>query len=348
MSQIVCGIIGCGVIAPTHVQSYQRLDNVQVAWACDLQEARARKVAEQFKVPRVTTDYREVLADPAVTCVSICTDHASHAPLAAAALAAGKHVLCEKSLAASKAGLDEMFAAHRQHPRPLFAGVFQHRYDPINRTLKALVEEGAFGTLLTSGMQMRCLRTKAYYDSDAWRGTWGQEGGAVLINQAIHYIDLLVWLNGGVAALSGAYANLTHQDCMETEDTATAALRFKSGALGTLEATCSSHLGWEPTLSFHGTEGSLDLRHDQILKISFQDKAREQEVGDRIRNARAHEGVAAGKTYYGTGHPAQIADFVDAIRQGRAPFVPATAARHTVEVVLGIYESHRQGKWVNL
>ncbi len=135
---------------------------------------------------------------------------------------------------------------------------------------------------------------------------------------------------------------------METEDTAVAALRFRSGALGTLEATCSSHINWEPTLSIHGSTGSIDLRHDKILKIAFDDEARGKEIEQRLRTCREHVGVEAGKTYYGTGHPAQVADFVEAVRGEHPPFVSGEAARHTVEVVLAIYRSHRAGQWVRL
>lgn len=345
---IKCGIIGCGVIAPTHALCYRQLEDVQVAWACDLVEAKARRLAERFEIPRVTTDYRQVFADPEVDLVSVCTDHASHSPLAVAALEAGKHVVCEKALAASHRGLTAMIEAHRRFPKQVFAGIFQHRHDPINQYLKRLIEEGAFGTILTAGVQMRCLRTPDYYNADEWRGTWAHEGGAVLINQAIHYIDLLQWTMGGVAAVSGTFANLTHRESMETEDTAVASLRFRNGALGTLDATCSSNLDWEPTLSYHGSEGSLDLRHDRIMKVSF----RNQELGARIAKDIATitdvPPPPPGKLYYGSGHPAQLADVVAAVREGRAPFVTAESARHTVDLVLSIYESHRKQTWIEL
>ena len=115
-----------------------------------------------------------------------------------------------------------------------------------------------------------------------------------------------------------------------------------------MEATCSSHLGWEPTISIHGSAGSLDLRHDKILKIAFADQARGEQVERELAACKEQAGVDAAKGYYGTGHPAQIADFVAAIREERQPFVQPESARHTVEVVLAIYESHRSGSWVTL
>lgn len=343
-----CGIIGCGVIAPAHVQCYQMQDDVEVVWACDLIEEKARALAEKFGIPNVTTDYRDVMADADVEAVSVCTDHASHAPITVAALDGGKHVLCEKALAASRRGMDEMFAAAGRRPDLVFEGVFQHRFDAVNRCLKDLVEAGAFGQLLTAGVQMRCLRTKDYYRGDSWRGTWDKEGGAVMINQAIHFLDLLLWLVGPAEALCGAHTNLTHSDVIETEDTAVAILRFASGALGTVEATCSSHLGWEPTVSIHGTLGSVDMRNDNTLKVAFTDPEMTEKVKSDLSAALHQHESSSGKSYYGGGHPAQIADFVDAIRDKRPPFIPARSARHTVDVVLGIYESETTGRWVSV
>jgi len=348
MQKIRVGIIGCGVVAPSHVKCYRKIEGVELAWACDLIKKKAKALAQKYQIEKVTADYRDVMADPDVTCVSVCTDHASHAPITVAALKAGKHVLCEKALAASTKGLNAMMAAHRRQPRLVFAGVFQHHFDAIYRHMQSLVKMNAFGTILTAAVQVRCKRTNAYYQADKWRGTWAKEGGAVLINQAIHYIDILVWIMGGVDSVCGVYANLTHKGVIETEDTATAALRFRCGAVGTIEATCSSHLNWEPTISIHGSEGSIDLRGDQPIKVIFADKAREKAVKAELAAAVNTPGELLGKSYYGTGHPAQIEDFVSAIREKRKPLIPAALARHTVDVVLGIFQSHRSRKWVKI
>jgi len=265
-----------------------------------------------------------------------------------AALKAGKHVLCEKALAATAQGMAAMLAAHRRRPGLVFAAVFQHRFDAINRHMKVLVDNEVFGKILTAGVQVRCKRTDEYYLGDAWRGTWAKEGGAVLINQAIHYIDALVWLMGGVESVCGTYENLTHKGAIETEDTAAAAVRFRRGALGTIEATASSHLDWETTMSIHGTAGSVDIRDDRPLKVVCLDKAREAAIQAELARAVSAPGELLGKSYYGTGHPAQIENFVAAIRGKRKPFISAASARHTVDVVLAIYESHRQRRWVRV
>ena len=347
MKPIRVGIAGCGVIAPTHAACYRRHADVQLTWACDLKLDKARALARDFEIPQVTADVQQMLEAPDVDLVSICTDHASHAPIACAALAAGRHVLCEKALAHDTAGLDAMLQAGDAHPERVFAGIFQHRHEPLNQRLRDLIRGGALGTLLTAGMQMRCWRGSEYYNADAWRGTWSQEGGAVLINQAIHYIDLLQWMAGGVRSVAGTYVNLAHQDCMETEDAATATLGFACGAVGTIEATSASHLDWEPSMQFHGTEGAIELRHDRPVKVSFRDPAAAARVAAEL-DACAAETERLGKSYYGGGHGAQIADVLDAICGGGEPFVTARAAAETVDLVLGIYAAHRSGRRVAL
>lgn len=341
------GVIGCGVIAATHIEAYQRLVDVRVEWVCDLKRDRAEDRAEKYGVPQVTTDYREMLADAELDLVSICTDHASHAEPVVACFEAGKHVLCEKALAASIEQIDAMTAAHARHPELVFAGVFQHRHDPINRRLKELVADGTLGTLLTASMVLHCYRSNEYYRDD-WHGTWDKEGGGVLINQAIHFLDAIQWIMGGVESISAAYENFAHRGAIEVEDTITAAVRFHGGALGTLEATSGSNLNWEYTLAIHGTAGAVELRNDKPVKIVFQDEATQQRVRDALTPGESGPWVEGAKAYYGSGHTAQIADAVDAVREGRPPFVSGECAAVTARLVLTAYESARQRVWLDL
>jgi UDP-N-acetyl-2-amino-2-deoxyglucuronate dehydrogenase len=348
MKEIRVGIIGCGVVAPTHVACFQQHPGVTVAWACDLIESKAHALAARYGIARVTTRFADVVSDAGVDLISICTDHASHAPIAIAALRAGKHVLCEKALAHTSEALSEMLAAGAARPDLVFAGVFQHRFDAINQRVRELILAGALGRMLTAGVQMRCLRTEAYYRADAWRGTWEHEGGAVLINQAIHYIDLLSWMMGGAQRVTAMHANLTHGDSLEAEDTAVAAITFASGALGTIEATCSSHIDWEPTLHFHGARGSIELRHDRPVKVLFAAPGETARVQAELSACQGAVVAGPGKSYYGSGHDPQIADVLEAIRAKRAPFVTARSAAETVELVLGLYRSFRVGQPVAL
>jgi UDP-N-acetyl-2-amino-2-deoxyglucuronate dehydrogenase len=341
------GVIGCGVIAATHIEAYQRLEDVRVDWLCDLKRDRAEDRAHKYGVPRVTTDYREMLADAELDLVSICTDHASHAELVVACFEAGVHVLCEKALGASIEQLDAMTTAHARHPELVFAGVFQHRHDPINQRLKKLVDDGVFGTLLTASMVLHCYRSDAYYRDD-WHGTWDKEGGGVLINQAIHFLDVIQWIMGGVASVSAGYENLAHRGELEVEDTITAAVRYRRGAMGTIEATSGSNLNWEHTIAIHGTAGAVELRNDQPVKVVFHDAATQQRVRDALEAGGSGSLVEGAKAYYGSGHTAQIADAVDAVREGRPPFVTGEDAAETTRLVLTAYESARRRAWLDI
>lgn len=341
------GVIGCGVISATHLEAFQQLPNVQVEWVCDLKRDRAEDRARKYSVPRVTTDYREMLADADLELVSICTDHASHAELVVACFEAGVHVLCEKALGASFQQIDAMIAAHAKHPELVFAGVFQHRHDPINRQLKQLVEEGVFGTLLTASMVLHCYRSDAYYQDD-WHGTWDKEGGGVLINQAIHFLDLMQWVMGGVESVSAVYEKLAHNCELEVEDTIAAAVRYRCGAVGTIEATSGSNLNWENVLAIHGTAGAVELRNEQPVKVAFRDEATQQRAREALEESEAGMFVQGAKDYYGSGHTAQIADVVTAVREERPPFVTGEDAATTTRLVLTAYESARRRAWVDI
>ncbi len=344
-----CGIIGCGVIAPAHIESLIRLADVKITWLCDLIKEKAESLNKKYDLnAQLTANAHEVFTCDDVDLVCICTDHASHAPLVIAALDSGKHVICEKALSADSAGLGAMMSAHIRSPELVFSGIFQHRFDRNARILKQAVDDGAFGTILTASSHARCLRTNEYYQADAWRGTWAHEGGSVLINQAIHFIDLLQWIMGGVQSLTATHANLNHQNIIETEDTAVACLRFRNGALGTFEATSASHLGWENTILIHGTEGSIEYRDEKIIKLVFSSEELTAKYSDAFSEETKAKEIEAGKIYYGSSHPAQIEDVVNAIRENRQPFVPAESARSAVDIVLGIYESHKSGKWVDM
>lgn len=334
-------VVGCGVISELHLRCYAHNPAAEVVAVCDLLPDRARLAAEK-RAPgaRWTTDAAEIFASPDVDAVSICTDHASHCRLACAALAAGKHVLCEKSLARTAADLRRMLAAARAHPELVAAGVFQHRFEPLPRILRDLVAEGAFGRLLTATGSLHCFRGADYFRKDAWRGTKRGEGGSVLVNQSIHYFDLLLWIAGGAVAVRAYGANLGHEGVIETEDTVALALRFRNGALGSFVATNASQRGWDSELAFHGTEGTAVVRGDALSFLSFADPAAEKRLRARIEKAVSeNRAFPKGKDYYGPGHQAQIDDFVRAVRTGSRPYVTFEDAAESDAMVFAAYAS---------
>ena len=346
MKKVRVGIIGCGVIAPAHIKSYQRLPDVEVISCCDLIREKAEKRAAEFNIKKIFTDHRQMIADEELDAVSICTDHESHTMLALDCLDAGKHVICEKSLASSKANLVKMLEAEKKHPDLVFSGVFQHRFDSGYLYARELVNNGTLGTILTADLTVMCLRTDKYYTADSWRGTWEKEGGALLINQAIHFIDMISWIMGGVKSVSAEYTNLAHKGVIECEDTASAAVVYKNGALGSISATSASPLSWQPTMTFNGTAGTMAIRDNKLFSLTLSDTEKEALI--RQKFAEYTEEKPVSKSYYGSGHPQQLNDFIEAIRSGKTLRVPAHSAAHAPSVVLSIYDSCRSGKRVEV
>jgi predicted dehydrogenase len=347
--QINVGIIGCGVIAPSHIDSYNALEGVRVTTICDLLPERMHKISSHYSdcefrhVQRV----EELLADPAIDAVSVCTDHASHEEIILQAIASGKHVICEKALTINSDSLKRILDAAESTTR-VTSGIFQHRFDPIYRVLKDILAEGAIGKLLTISLQHQCWRPESYYTSDAWRGTQAGEGGSLLINQSIHFLDILQWVTGGVASVAAHVANLGHRGIIETEDTAAVSLRLKIGALGTITATSSSNREWESAFQVVGTEGDIHIKNGKLESCSHRVAEQNDALRDRLTNLNKVMGVEGAKAYYGTSHPAQICDFIQAIRDGRKPFVTMADASAAVELVLAIYQSAKSGTMVSI
>jgi len=339
---IKVGIIGCGVIAPTHIEGYRLLPGVEVVHLSDLKQDRMAEKGEKYGIARRSRDYRELLADPEVQLVSVCTDHASHAQIVTDALEAGKHVVCEKSLGRVPEDLDKMVAAAAKHPELVAAGIFQHRFEPHNIRMKQLIAEGVVGRIIVVNLYVRCLRTNEYYLKDEWRGTVAGEGGGVLINQAIHHLDQLRFLFGDAVSVSARTANMTHQGVIEVEDTAVFTLEFERGFCGVVSATNSSRETWSSALCFDGDLAGVNYVNEVCEKVH----AAEPERAEKIRSVLSggcEQSSIAGKSYYGGGHAAQLADVIGAIREKRPPAVTLADAANSSALVMAVYESARNG-----
>lgn len=344
---VKCGIIGCGVIAPTHIEGYQKLDNAEVVYLCDLLPERANALGDKYNVAKRTTDYHQLLADPEVQLVSVCTDHASHAQIVKDVLAAGKHVVCEKSAARVPEDIAVMLNAAKAHPELAASGIFQHRFETHNLVLRDMLNTGKFGKLLAVNLNFCCRRTAEYYTKDAWRGTQAGEGGGILINQAIHHLDQLRFLFGEVEAVTAKTANLTHQGVIEVEDTAFFLVEFASGLNAVVMATNSSVRSWNSRLMVEGEKASLFYENEKCTSV----EADTPELAKEIENALSDErekATVAGKSYYGSGHTAQLADIVDAVENKRSPFVTLEEACMSSAFILAVYESAKTGKRVKI
>lgn len=341
---VKCGIIGCGVIAPTHLAGYNQIPGAKVVGFCDLIREKAEKLAENTPYARIYTDYKAMLADKDIDAVSICTDHASHAAIVCDALKAGKHLICEKVPARTPEDAEIMYKTALEHPQVIASGIFQHRFNPGNIALQEILKAEKLGKLLTANLNFACLRTNSYYEKDAWRGTVAGEGGGVLINQAIHFLDQLRFLFGDVKKVAAISANLTHQGIIEVEDTVAFTAQFANGLFITVNATNSASAPWRSALTVCGTEVQLEFIDEKPTHIAGNDENNVAAIRAALENADKQEKVH-GKSYYGTGHTAQLADFIAAIEEKRQPKVAFADALSSAALVHAVYESAATGKW---
>ena len=337
---VKCGVIGCGVIAPTHIAGIEAVPNAKLEALCDINPERLNEKGDKFNVAKRYTDYRDMLADKDIDLVHVCTDHASHWQIVVDALNAGKHVICEKSAGRVDADLEAMVNAAKAHPELVSSGIFQHRFVKQNCALRDLVKDGKFGQMLMVNLSFCCLRTNEYYKKDAWRGTMEGEGGGILINQAIHHIDQLRFVFGDVTHVTAVSANLAHQGVIEVEDTAMFTMEFANGVLGSVSATNASVTTWRSSLVCTGTKATLECANEKPIFIEAADEELKNEL-ETLLAPPAKEERIVGKSYYGSGHTAQIADVVDAIENKRAPQVSLIEAINTSSLIMAVYESAR-------
>lgn len=341
------GIIGCGMIARFHAQAIQQISGARLVGCCSHSLASAEKFAAEFPC-RVYPGLAELLADPEIDVVCICTPSGAHLEPALAATAAGRHVVVEKPLEITLERCDALLAAAAANQVKVCA-IFPSRFSPANQALKAAITAGRFGRLTLGDTYVKWWRTQQYYDSGGWRGTWSLDGGGACMNQAIHNVDLLWWMMGDVAAVSGFTATLAHER-IEVEDVAVAALKFTSGALGVIEASTSVFPGLLKRIEIHGTQGTAIIEQDDMLRWEFADEQpADAELRQRFARASTTTGGAADpKAISFRGHQLQLEDFLESIDTGREPAVTGAEGRKSVEIILALYAASQTGQTIQL
>jgi len=343
-------LVGCGMIARFHAKALAEIPGTRIAALVSRTQAGAAKLIEEAGMPPcpafATLD--EALKAPGVDVVVITTPSGAHLEPAVAAAAAGKHVVVEKPLEITGPRCERIIEACDRH-RVKLCTIFPSRFADSNITLKAAVDAGKFGRLTLGEASNKWWRSQAYYDDGGWKGTLALDGGGALMNQAIHNVDLLLWMMGSATHVSGLTATLAHQR-IEVEDTAVAAIRFASGALGMLVGTTSVHPGYPKQIAIHGDKGSAVIEQEDVLKWDFAPAMPEDdEVKQRFAaKVGASGGAADPKAISHEGHRRQLADFVDAIRANRAPKVDGREGKRAVDLICAVYESNRTGRVVEL
>jgi predicted dehydrogenase len=344
-------VVGCGMIARFHVQAIQAILDARVAGLVSRTPANAAKLVADTGLPAdcpVFATVEQAVAAPGVDVVVVTTPSGAHLEPAAVAAAAGKHVVVEKPLEVTPERCDAVIAACDRH-RVKLCTIFPSRFADSSAALKQAVDAGRFGRLTLGETTCKWWRSQAYYDDGGWKGTQALDGGGALMNQAIHSVDLLLWMMGEAVEVSGFTATLAHER-IEVEDTAAAVVRFASGAVGVIQATTSVHPGYPKTIAVHGDRGSAVIEQEDVLRWDFADP-RPEDAGVKERFAAkvgASGGATDPKAISSEGHRRQLADFVQAIREDRPPAVDGREGRKAVRLICGVYESQRTGRAVRL
>lgn len=331
------GIVGCGSISDLHADVIHRIKNARLIAASDTDKRKTADFSQKHGCDSYN-DYNEMLKRDDIDIISICTPSLYHAELAIEAAHMGKHVIIEKPIDISLDKIDKVISECRKSDVKL-CGILQRRFDESIVALKETITSGKLGKLYFGACQVKWFRSQEYYDVSGWRGTWKYDGGGALMNQSIHYIDLLQYLMGPVEEIYGRCATLGHER-IETEDLAVATIKFKNGALGLIEGTTLAYPGIGGYLDIYGEKGSVRLRDGKIVFSGFKDGSG---VAEEDTDEKCGSGSSKPMDISSDSHLKQYEDMLEAVRNDKEPFVNGEEAQKAVRIILGIYESSRTG-----
>ena len=334
---IKVGIVGTG-IGRLHANGYRKCPDVEIRAVCDIDEARARKAAEEYGVKDVYTDYREMMKDPEIDAVSVCTPNALHAPVAVAAFEAGKHVICEKPLATNARDGKAMVDAGKKAGK-IFMMAFNNRFRGDTQLLKKCIEAGELGEIYYA--KTGWLRRKGIPGMGGWFTTKSMSGGGPLIDLGVHVLDLTLWLMGNpkpTYVVGSAYAKFGPEiaermgGTYDVEDLATGLVKLENGATVFVEASWHSHIEREVIYTqLIGTKGGAEFNPLRIYT---------DVNGNSADTVLQHPNVS--------GHEMEIVHFVECIRENKTPIATGEHGLHIQLILDALYESARTGKGVEV
>jgi predicted dehydrogenase len=270
-----------------------------------------------------------------------------HSEIGVQAAQAGKHVFVTKPIDVTLEAIDRLIEACDTAGVKLGA-VHQFRSYPSYRAAKQAVESGALGKMVLGNAFVPWYRAQSYYDGDEWRGTWKWDGGGALMNQGVHYVDLLQWIMGGVEELF-AYADISaHHERIEVEDVASVALRFRDGSIGALQASTAVYKGMPAQMDLHGEKGNILVVSDEITHWDVEGLPQSEGLARAEGATGASDPRAALRRPAIDAHIDQIGAFLHAIDTGGDPLIDGREARKAVELTLAIYRSAREKRPVSL
>jgi len=328
-------LVGCGRISKNHFEALAAIEGLPLVAVCDADESRAREAGDAYGVPWFRS-YEEMLARVPCEVVTIATPSGLHPVQGILAAKAGKHVVTEKPMAISLDGADELVRACDSAGVHLFV-VKQNRLNAPIQLLKRAIDRGRFGRIYLANCTVRWARPQEYYDQSPWRGTWEFDGGAFM-NQASHYVDLIQWLVGPVESVIAKTATLARR--IETEDTGVAVLKFRSGALGTIEVTMLTYpRNLEGSITILGERGSVKIGGTAVNRVEHWLFAEYDDDDKLVEQSNTNP-----PNVYGHGHQGYYRNVLRVLRGEAVADTDGRAGRKSLELILGIYESAKTGR----
>ena len=333
------GLIGGGNITETHARAARALPGVEISAMYGTNAQKIRRLCRDYG-GTLYSDFAQFLNHRPMDLVVIGSPSGLHAEQGIAAARRGLHVLTEKPIDITTERTDALIAEADKAGVKL--GVFlQDRCKPDIRRLKKAVEAGALGRPILADARVKWFRPPDYYSGSRWRGTYALDGGGALINQAVHTVDLMLWLFGDVVSAQASSKTSLH--AIEAEDTLIALLEFASGALGVLQATTSVYPGYPRRLELTGSEGTVIIEQDRLVAADLRTPSTDLLKGEEAdRNASAFSPVVSDFR----GHQSIFEDFLRAIRTNTKPSCDGPEGRRSLALVETIYEACRTGKRV--
>lgn len=339
-------LIGCGRIAVNHVKAACR-NHLEFVAACDTEPSHIDKLLEKCGIQdgfqgKRYTDYKKMIEENDLELIAIATESGSHAQIALDCIRHGIHCIIEKPVAMSIADADEIIRLSQEKAVKVSA-CHQNRFNLAVQEMRRALEDGRFGKLSHGSIHVRWNRNVDYYAQAPWRGKWATDGGA-LMNQCIHGIDLLRWMMGDEPEEVYGQTRRRFHDDLEAEDVGVAVIKFRNGAVATIEGTTNVYpQNLEETLYLFGKTGTVKLGGTSTNNIDIWQFADEMEADKKTAELKE-----TASNVYGNGHTSLYADMIDAVLHDRKPYVDAVAGRNALELVLAVYKSQKEGRPVKL
>lgn len=338
MDKFRVGIVGCGNIFPMHALSIKGIECAEIAAVCDIKEDRAKVKAKEFNC-NYYVDYKEMINKEKLDVIHICLPHYLHHEVAIYAAKAGLNIMTEKPMSIKLQDAEEMIKAAKENNVTLGV-IFQNRYNPGSQLIKKTLQSGDLGKIISGKLSVTWNRSDEYYSHSDWKGTWDKEGGGVIIDQAIHTMDLMRWfVDSDIEYIDASINNRAHE-IIQVEDSAEGVIKYKNGVVTSFYAI--NYYGYDAPveIELYCENGIVKMVSDRA-SIKFND-GREL-IADNNPNEVFYYGNGT-KGYWGVSHVKQIKNFYESLSLGMQPEITGEEAIKTQKMICAIYESGKKRK----